>query len=350
MTQKDRLELELAGLTDENGNVGGRVPANYVVVPEIIELKSATDYWNEETLVWKLYFGDPKTRPQVVQPDQDTLNEFVSLAEKPPEAFLEFARKWGVLNLSGPSKQGYIRPCTLSEKGEEPISAWRYYSRRAKAVLAIAARLRQGKPAPEEEWHRLRYRFEDDSPEHFHELIRYGLGAHPEPAIPFHFKKGSAAYRKEYLRRERESICSELNRWLALNNHLERKPDFQIQWNWDKDGWELRIDYDGFLFRALAWQLAIAACGSMGLYFCWGCGLPYLRTRHAPRRSKANFCERCGRAVINRQAAQRRRQKIARALALHSKGASVQEIAKKLDTTVEHVRNWIRTGKSRKEA
>lgn len=355
ISESDSVQLDLAGLRDENGNLGGRVPANYVIVPEVIELKSKTQYWKEETLVWEFASGDPKTRPRVVLPAQETLNDFLRLAEAPSDAFLRFARKWGVLNLSAPSgRLGIIRPCTLSENGEEPISAWRYFSNRAAAILVVVSYLKQGKAAPAEQWNQFRLPeeyFSQVSPERSHleqfeSLVKYGLSGHHFTPPPDRFRReGPAAYRAEYRRRERQIVASELNAWLALNNehsNLRRKPDFQVQWNSDKDGWELRIDYDGFLFRALAWQLALAACGARALYSCSGCGAPYIRTRHAPRRSKANFCEQCGRAVINRQAAQRRRQKISKALRLHSKGVPVPEIAKRLDTTPQHVKNWIK--------
>ena len=345
ISESDSVQLDLAGFPDENGKLGGRVPAEYIIVPEVIELE-------DDTLVWELASGDPKTRPRVVLPDQETLNDFLRLAEAPPHAFLRFARKWGVLNLSAPMrKHGVIKPCTRYTNGREPISIWRYFSNRAAAILVVAAHLKQGKAAPPEQWNQFRLP-EDYSQPEFDELLKHGLpGHHFTPPRPDQYKS-PAVYRAEYRRRERQIIASELNAWLALNNEhahpapvslgFRRKPDFHVQWNSDKDGWELRIDYDGFLFRALAWQLALAACGARALYSCSGCGAPYLRTRHAPRRSKANFCEQCGRAVINRQAAQRRRQKISAALKLHSKGVPITEIAKRLDTRPQHVKNWIK--------
>ena len=208
--------------------------------------------------------------------------------------------------------------------------------------MLVAAHLKQGKDAPAGTWNYFLLS-ENRSPEQFNALTKYWLPAH-------HFVPPKSKGRAEHIARERRIIASELNTWLTMNNeqsNLRRQPDFQVHWNEEIEGWELRTDYDGFLFRALAFQLTLAVCGARALYSCSGCGTPYLRTRHAPRRSKSNFCEQCGRAEINRQAAQRRRQKMAKALRLYSKGVAIKEIAARLDTKPHSVKNWIKKEKGK---
>ncbi|MCH8269203.1 MAG: helix-turn-helix domain-containing protein, partial [Acidobacteria bacterium] len=103
-----------------------------------------------------------------------------------------------------------------------------------------------------------------------------------------------------------------------------------------------RIDYHGFLFRALAFQLALVFTSSRSIYFCTACGNPYLRMRDAPRRGNANFCERCGRKAAVSLADKNRQQKRKEARRLHAEGVSITCIAAQLDTKPKTVRNWVK--------
>jgi hypothetical protein len=76
------------------------------------------------------------------------INQFVRLTDS--ESILRFAKRWGVLALSGDT---VLRPGRDSmREGIEPVAAWQYYSRRAQAVLQIAASLKQRKVGDLNDW------------------------------------------------------------------------------------------------------------------------------------------------------------------------------------------------------
>ena len=86
---------------------------------------------------------------RIVKPSPDMLNEFVRLCDEPAEAILRYASKWGLLWLS---EEG--RPCTkrVSTPHAELLQTWRFFSRRARAILNLAARLQQGKKGTAKQW------------------------------------------------------------------------------------------------------------------------------------------------------------------------------------------------------
>lgn len=318
--------LDLAGFRQLNGDMGSQVPTGFVLVPGVIKLDG-------EALVWELA-GPAKA----VRPGPGMLEEFLRLAKAPPAAFLRYARKWGVLSLD---ERG--RPCRLGLNGRESLEDWKYFSRRARAVLNIAAYAKLDRLAPPEHWKSLvslalwdRAASAAEIKDEFDSLT-HGLPIYPPPEKMV--RPGRS--RVEVVR---QVIENEINAWLKLHSADQgsRPPDFAVHWNHRVANWELQIDHHGFLFRALAFQLALVASGAHGFYCCTGCGTPYLRTKDAPRRGEANFCEQCGREEALRLADRRRRQKIAEACRLHAEGVPIKAIATRLDTKPKHVRNWIK--------
>lgn len=72
----------------------------------------------------------------------DGVWDFLALAEAGDAEILAFARRHGVLGLE---RGG-------NEAGSEPVAAWQAYARGLRAVLGIAAALRQGRHTRLEEW------------------------------------------------------------------------------------------------------------------------------------------------------------------------------------------------------
>jgi transposase-like protein len=328
MVQKDwQTQWSVAALTDLAGKLGRPISADELRIPARIDLNAAGTH-----LVWS--YG---AKSKSVKPSHAILDEFVRLWNESPESILRFARKWGVFQLDEDGS-----PCRASapENTEEAIETWRHFSRRACAVLNIAANVNEGKPGPIPEWEQLsalpwlRGRALED--------LRGRLSL-----LGIHAERGAAAIvipdlaRKEQLdsRQEKAWLALEVLLWLTLG-----KAGFAINLN-ESGRWALVVDYRGCVFSAIAMQLTLAIAGAESLYTCTGCGMPYVRTKKLPRADQANFCQRCGRDEALRQADRRRREKMAEARHLASGGASVAEIAAKLETKPVSVLRWLKKGK-----
>jgi len=303
---------------DENGEMTRRIPTGEILVPGTIKLDS-------DNLVWE--FGDSY---RAIQPGPGMLEGFLRVSTARPEAVLRYAKTWGVLVLDSKG-----RPCAEGRlRGIEPLAVWRYFSRRARALLNIAAAVENGKTGSLDDWREIAML--DASREEFNRTIETS----PQ-GLPWHYWDMTAIAGREPVESARHVVESDLNAWLGLSSarRMHGRPDFAVYWT---GRWEIRIDYHGFLFAALAFQLALSVTRARGLYTCSGCGNPYLRVKDAPRRGEANFCEQCGRKEAIRQADQRRRKKKAEACRLRARGLSLGEIATRLNTKTKHVRNWIK--------
>lgn len=168
-------DWDLGGLTDINGNLGKPVPSGQVLVPGRIELE-------DDAIRWKL--AGPARWQEV---SRSTLNEFVKLWESDSVAILRFAKKWGVLAMQPAKVKDNVlyRPCGEAQaEGSDPIAAWKYFSRRAYAVLNIAAALRQDKLGDMADWAIIASI--DDTPESFkttYKEHKYGMGWYLFPKL-----------------------------------------------------------------------------------------------------------------------------------------------------------------------
>jgi DNA-directed RNA polymerase subunit RPC12/RpoP len=323
-------DWDLGGLIDINGNLGKPVPSGQVLVPGKIELEG-------DAIRWEL--AGPARWQEV---SRSTLNEFVRLWESDPAAILKFAKNWGILaikTIKGKDSMFY-RPCGESmTEGSDPIPAWRYYSRRAHAVLNIAAALRQDKLGDLADWGVVGT--VDNTKESFRaamETHRYGLGSYmfptPHPG-------------RNVLEQGRQMVASEVASWLSFwrEDRMHGLSDFTLEWNPDGARWELKVDYHGFLFAALALQLALSVAGADSLYTCSGCGAPYVRELKRPKPGTANYCPKCSeKGVAQRRAVDAYRDKKAEAIRLNVAGTPADEIAEKLSTPLSRIRKWL--GKS----
>ena len=324
MSTKD---WDLGGLTDPDGNLGKPVPSGHVLVPGQIELDG-------EAIRWKL--AGPARSQEI---SRSTLNEFARLWEQDDAAILRFARKWGVLVLreSKGRQSSLYSPCGEAQpEGLEPTAAWRYYSRRAHAVLNIAAALRQGKLGDLSDWRIIAIvEGEPGSAKMSFAEHRYGLSIWLVPEDTPTRSAVDAA---------RTVIANEADAWLSFwrVNRMRGLSDFGVHWNSHSARWELRVDYHGFLFAALALQLALSLAGVDSLYTCSGCGAPYVRELKRPKPGTANYCPKCSqKGIAQRRAVDAYREKKAEAVRLEALDIPADEIARKLSAPLSRIKKWL---------
>lgn len=282
-------EIELVALFDDNGIIDRPYQGRINKVPAVIDLDDGKDY----VLTWR--WGDtPEEDPDRPPSKSPTLlMEFTRLSDPKSgdEAILAFARKWGVLELCGHGLpcshnhlQEYFMPhnwCSPTKytHGErryfEPVLRWKFFAEQARAMLSVAARLRQGEPGRKEDWRIIfRWRPEETSPPNY-------LG-------------------REY-ELDKVMLIYMVNRWLSLGNV---RPVLKSEG--DRDF----ITFDTNLFGKLAAQMMMAVSGTNGLGFCSACGMPYAPERQ-PKSNQRNYCQECRERAPWRdaKAAQRRRER-----------------------------------------
>ena len=324
------IDLELAGFVDANGSLGRQVPSGQVIVPGQISLDG-------DKIRWRM---GRATRLREVS--RSMLNEFIRLTNA--ESILKFAKKWGVLALAIDSVPWPGR--TELREGVEPIAAWQYYSRRAQAVLQIAAALRQNKLGDFSDWSLIGILVPGTGYARSHEKSLKAAMLHPHFGMPYSlFAMGGSPERKIEL--ARKFVAGEVGHWLDCWKQDKRTAvsDFALHWNDDQQCWVLEIDYHGLLFAAIALQLALVVAGADSLFVCSGCSIPYTRPRERkrPKSGWANYCDQCSKqGVAKRRAVETYREKRAQAVRMHSRGVSAQEIAEQLNTKAARIRWWLK--------
>src|SRR5580704_3023902 len=182
------------------------------------------------------------------------------------------------------------------DEGSDPIAAWLYYSRRARAVLNIAASLKLNKLGDLVDWSEIAvFPSASGSHEEYQQSLigkcdyhKFGLGF---------FTFVPEATLEERLEHAREIISSEIRLWLDCwkAGKTSGVSDFVLRWSDAQQRWDLQIDYHGFLFAAIGLQLALVVAEAESLYTCSGCGVPYIRAREKkrPKPGCANYCDQC---------------------------------------------------------
>jgi hypothetical protein len=263
-----RIDWDLAGLSTEAGKLDRPVAGHGWKVPEGIELAGDRLSWTWLTSA---------KEPTYVQPGERLLDEFVKLADRGQGAILAYAKRWGVLGLCPcgvPSThlqlyapQGllhpirdqhlvHVNPCYPPEDLErteggwywEPLEGWRRYSRKMRAVLNLAVKVRASEPGRPQDWAVLY-----DAPQQVSDV--------------------DAA---------RSLLALKLNTWASFG---WRYPLFA----WSDTKPIIRPTFAG-VFGALTHQLMLATIGTRGLAFCSECGKPYAPRRRV-RADQANYCD-----------------------------------------------------------
>jgi hypothetical protein len=349
-----RAKWDEAGFTDDEGRLGKPVPTGDLLVPNTLSLDAT-----KESLVWRK--TQPEDRSLRFPPDTKKLfNGFVGLWNKSPAVILGFAKQWGPLYLDPwgtPCVRAHIVVPGMADTQtrSEPLEVWRYWSRRAQAVINIAASLKEGpgkpaKKASPDDWKLF------DGLEVYEE-VREGdvlkgykvvqSRVSDETLSDLGRRRGEVGLYAQWgcpysadwgIDKERRWLRREIQLWLAL-----ARPGFGINAN----SWRLEVDYNGCVFAAIALQLALTVTGSKDLFTCSACGSPYVREMKAPKVGDANYCPNCKKPL--REANRRVQKKKIEARKLHVEGFSDREIAKKLNvrtskrsTALQTVRRWIK--------
>jgi hypothetical protein len=221
------------------------------------------------------------------------------------------------------------------------VEAFRYHSRRACAVLNIAAALSNNKVGgSESDWFTICCKDSPTGPAH----------------VPIdesgHYSELNFEQAGEFLKHEVSAWLDAVSFGIAWSGPAPSLPQGRLL---------LEIDYRGSLFPAIGLQLGLTLAGAESLFMCSGCGLPYVRENKLPNHGQSNFCRLCTGDGSYRdyrakqQTEVRRREKVRASQELHAKGVSDRDIAKRLKvrnskrkgrtiTATETVRRWIEKG------
>jgi hypothetical protein len=263
---------------------------------------------------FKIEEGKIKISPEVqrgvlITPSKGMLEEFVALADADENKYLEYACKWGLLELCKehfePTNHNYncepVVPSrmvvfgttdkaakehreTLLSEGE-PIWAWRNQARFARALLNIAARLHQGEVGSDEDWNIL----------HYDEAGFLGWN-HAEKRKEKNFS--DIAF-------EKSLIADGVNTyWLGSGGVQPR-----VYWKASRPfiTFECLKPY-GKLFANLAIQLMMAISQIDSLAICSVCGQSYMPKRR-PKHDQRRYCPDCKKVALRDAAADYRRRK-----------------------------------------
>lgn len=246
------------------------------------------------------------------RPRPDLFQRFLRLGELPSSdlrvSVLKFASAWGPLGLcadnlpSGHEGRSLFVPycagkrCVAkdaetlwepSEQSWEPIEAWRLLARQGRALVAIAARLREDTVARREDWEQLAgsWLWSDPAGANIRAHLKAGPGDSPA-----------------HIEKERYIVEQAVQSWL---DHGDVRPE--VTWHSRRFshptdsgravvvGSSPHIGLGSYLlFGHLAGQLLWAVIGSDALTICSACGRGYTPSRR-PREGQRRFCLKCQR-------------------------------------------------------
>lgn len=277
----DRVQWELAGLTDPRGRVDRPlpIPSTGLFVPESIEVVGPS-------LVYR--WGNGKQ----VAPGPGLLGDFVELHKKPDSEILGYARRWGVFGqvcadhwLPASHREDVCSPIASADEagetpgtGSEPLEFWRCWSWQARALLNIASSLHCDERGNAEDWAAILWWAWQIDPKHA-EWRELSEAAQRAALLE------SADYFGQTVRQQRDSLAAVVSTWLY---HARVRPWF----GWGPDGPSLEFNTGGRLYGELGLQLALAAAGADALTTCASCGRTFPRDHRPGRRRR--YCQTCG--------------------------------------------------------
>jgi hypothetical protein len=251
----------------------------------------------------------PKAKRSVlITPSKGMLEEFVVLADAEEQKFLEYASRWGLLELCkehfaptshnnncepiipfrtvvwGPTGKAAKDHHKMLLAVGEPISAWRDYARFARALLNIAAKLHQGEIGKDEDWKTL----------HFDEAGYLGWD-HAERRKSKNFSD---------IDFEKSLVAGGVNYWLESGGVQPK-----VSWKASRPiiTFECPKPY-GKLFANLAIQLMMAVSQVDAVAICSACGQSYMPKRR-PKSNQRRYCQNCKKIARRDASADYRRRK-----------------------------------------
>jgi hypothetical protein len=241
----------------------------------------------------------------LITPSKGMLEEFVALADADENKYLEYACKWGLLDLCKehfmPTSHNYnCEPIVCrtivfgtTEKAAkahheklvsegESISAWRDYARIARAILKSAARLHEGQMGADEDWGTL----------HFVEFLGWN-----------HAERRKAKNRAD-IAQEKILIAEGVNYWLEIGGVQP-----SVSWKASRPiiTFQCFKPY-GKLFANLAILLMMAMSQIDSLAICSVCGQSYMPIRR-PKNNQRRYCPDCKKVALRDASADYRRRK-----------------------------------------
>jgi hypothetical protein len=291
---------EMAGLVRDSGALYRPLATTEIEVPKRVDITGERAVWNPDDV-------------RRVQPGAGLLEGFVDLTrdgEANPLDVKRHAERWGVLEICehglprthNPGREkmvsrvaktlrevpfelpcfplGYdLRVATGRAKGPlrcwTPLTAWAQLSRRARAILNIAARLHQEQAGDLRDWHVLLGRGET-----FEIWKAHG-------SLPRRIGDWDRAARRLWGSRlgfERWQLVLLLGDWLRI-------ADVRPMVEWQAGAVALRM-YVPTLFSAIAMQLVLAIGRADALAICAHCRRSYIPKRK-PVEGRRNFCQDC---------------------------------------------------------
>lgn len=279
------------------------------------EYRGVTErFWLEWTYAW----DDPPFSPPAV----GCLDEFIKLADAPPERVRDFARRWGVLGIcahgdpyphrSGPD--GGCHPLGVPTLGPafdpsgslawDALRPWYRYARKARAIVSAAARLYANEAPDDDDWREIEGGVFSREADALDQGLEQGL----PPGVQEAQRRMEAAAKarfderfEQHMRPRREipelarrELADAVSEWLGSAALLPR-----LRWDTGADSYVAIIaprDPDfwsgtyGHLFGLLGIQLAAAV--SSPLYHCSICSTVYglEDDQNRPRRGQRRFC------------------------------------------------------------
>lgn len=309
------LAAALGSLKDAFGNEQRRYAADTLFVPPIVRLEG-------DLLVWR-FGGKARTSferfdAHMRAPDKPLwhakrvpvrdglLRGFVGLANAPDASIVAFARKAGPLGLC--EAHGIPCPHTWDENpcepagwdgagGREPIARWRFFAKRARALLLVASRVHQGDYVwTAEEVEGLgayigvrkppRNRGPFPSWEAAAQAINRGTSAKHEPGDTW---RGLATAVNDLL------DMGGVRVWLVLGPDKDEHPRLVLAP--PRAGFSPEFP----LLGAVAVQLAMAVPSERGVAFCSACGAAFEPGQQL-RPGVRHYCPDCGRRAMWRAA------------------------------------------------
>jgi len=253
-------------MVDEEGFLGNaELSPQAAAAPAYVRLDG-------DRLVWSWFDpADAAKRPTEADP-KGMLDGFIKIRDG--AGVLRFARRYGVLGIcehglpASHNPPGQCYPLGWDGLGAcEPVDRWLHFAGQARAMVAIAAHLRQDKPGTADDW-------------------RAVFAAYPREQIDALCERLA-----QLVDTGRFYLRHVLHEWLTWG-------DVRPTLHWPIDEEAPSLSFTGGTFGLLGVQLLFAIAAAHQLAICSGCGTPYLRNK--PRRKRRNFCENCGEKVASR--------------------------------------------------